>query len=343
MSADREARDRGPLPGWPGPDSPFHAGEQFLQERAGVRALAERAGWKIIRAEMPPQHRELFEELPYLVVGSLDAWRRPWATVLAGAPGFVRSPDSHTLSIAAVPGAADPLAAALVPGVPVGVLGIQLATRRRNRANGVVTARDDRSITIEIRQSFGNCPQYIQAREPLTHALPPAAPPTPERALLSPAARALIAAADTLFIASATPDAGRAASATPDAGHAAGASGADVSHRGGHPGFVRIDDRNGATVLTMPDFSGNNLFNTLGNLLREPRAGLVFPDFATGALLSLTGRTELLHDGPEVTSFLGAQRLVRFHVTSGAHLPARIPAAWSPPVPARELARTGRW
>ncbi len=320
-------------PGWPGPDSPFHVGEQFLQERAGVRALAERAGWKIIRAEMPLQHRELFEALPYLVLGGLDAARRPWATVLSGAPGFVRAPDSRTLTIAALPGPDDPLAAALVPGAPVGVLGVQLATRRRNRANGVVAARDAHAITLEIRQSFGNCPQYIQAREPLTHALPPAAPPTSAGPLLSAAARALVSASDTLFI----------ASATPDAGHAAGASGADVSHRGGHPGFVRVDDHDGATVLTMPDFSGNNLFNTLGNLLREPRAGLVFPDFTRGALLTLTGRTELIHDGPELAAFHGAQRLVRFHVTSGAYLPARIPAAWSPAIPARELARTGRW
>lgn len=315
-----------PLPGWPGPDSPFHAGEQFLQERAGVRAQAERAGWKIIRAEMPLQHRELFEQLPYLVVGGLDAERRPWATVLSGAPGFVRSPDAHTLTIAALPGPADPLAAALVPGAPVAVLGIQLATRRRNRANGTVGARDHAGFTIDIRQSFGNCPQYIQAREPLGHALPAATSPTPETAQLSPAARALIAAADTFFIASAE-----------------SSSGADVSHRGGHPGFVRLDDRDGTTTLTIPDFSGNNLFNTLGNLLREPRAGLVFPDFSRGALLTLTGRTEIIHDGPEVAAFLGAERLIRFHVTAGALLPARIPATWSPPVPARELARTGRW
>lgn len=320
-----------PLPGWPGPGSPFHAGEQFMQERAGVRALAERAGWKMIRAEMPAQHRELFAQLPYLVVGGRDAQGRPWATMVAGAPGFVRSPDPRTLAIDALPGDGDPLAAALVPGAPIAVLGIQLATRRRNRANGTVVARDGAGLALAIRQSFGNCPQYIQAREPLEPAPPAGGPVTVEGATLSAPARALVAAADALFIASATPDT------------AESAGGADVSHRGGRPGFVRLDERAGATVLTLPDFAGNNLFNTVGNLLREPRAGLLVPDFDRGALLSLTGRTELVHDGPEVAAFAGAERLIRFHVDGGVHLPGRIPARWTAPVPAREIARTGSW
>jgi uncharacterized protein len=321
VRADGEGVGVSATPGWPGPESPFHAGERFLQERVGLRAQVERAGWKLIRAAMPDQHRELFEKLPYVVVGGLDGARRPWATMLAGAPGFVRSPDARTLAVGALPGGGDPLDAALVPGAPVGVLGIELATRRRNRANGAITARDGDGFAIEVQQSFGNCPQYIQAREPLGGEARHEAPPAD---LMD-----IVRNADTFFI----------ASATPDAGHGDGASGVDVSHRGGRPGFVRVD----GDTLTWPDFSGNNLFNTLGNLLRHPHAGLVFPDFSRGALLSLTGTTEILWDGPDVESFTGAERAVRLRIADAHYLPARLPAHWSAPVFAREIARTGSW
>ncbi|HVK75492.1 MAG TPA: hypothetical protein VM734_19315, partial [Kofleriaceae bacterium] len=161
------------LPGWPGDESPFHPGEQLIQAREGMRDRVERAGRKVIRAAMPDQHRELFGRLPYLVIGGVDAARRPWATLLAGPPGFVTTPDDRTLAIAAAPVDGDPLAAALVPGAPIAVLGIELATRRRNRANGTVAARAAGGLTIAVAQSFGNCPQYIQARAPLA---PPGEP-----------------------------------------------------------------------------------------------------------------------------------------------------------------------
>lgn len=324
---------RAPQP--PDEASPYHAGEQALQTRAGVRERAERAGRRMIRDHMPDEHRELFEKLPYVVVGALDARDRPWASILAGRPGFMRTPDPRTLAIGARPAAGDPLAAALAPGAPVGVLGIELETRRRNRMNGTVTAVDGGGFAVRVRQSFGNCPQYIQAR---THefAAQPArvpAPPQSEGALLSPAAEALVRAADTFFIASASP-AARGSGA---------AEGVDVSHRGGNPGFVRVDRADGSSVLTAPDFAGNSMFNTFGNLALNPRAGLLFVDFARGGLLSLTGRAEIVWDGPEVAAFAGAQRLLRFHVEEGAMLDGALPLRWSAPAYARQLAATGSW
>src|SRR3546814_14766932 len=82
------------------------------------------------------------------------------------------------------------------------------------------------------------------------------------------------------------------ASAAATAGSGLREQGADVSHRGGRPGFVRVTEDDGRSVLTIPDFSGNQFFNTLGNIAINPRAGLLFVDFATGDLLTLTGRSE---------------------------------------------------
>ncbi|HYG88024.1 MAG TPA: pyridoxamine 5'-phosphate oxidase family protein [Azospirillum sp.] len=314
-----------PPPGWSREASPFHSGERDLQERAGVRDWAEQAGRRGIREAMPDQHRELFAKLPFLIVGALDGQDWPRATILAGEPGFVRSPDPRTLVIDGQPAAGDPLHGRLTVGAPVGLLGIQLETRRRNRMNGTIVAADDGGVTVRVEQSFGNCPQYIQAREPTATGRLPLPIAREEGALLSSQARSLVARADTFFIATAAP------------------AGVDVSHRGGHPGFVRVDEEDGRTVLTAPDFRGNFFFNTLGNLALNPRAGLLFIDFFSGTLLSLTGEAEVVWDGPELEAFAGAERLLRVRVAGGVVLTDAVPLRWSAPEPAPELARIGTW
>jgi uncharacterized protein len=312
---------------------PFHRGEEDVQRRAGMAARIAEVGRKIIRDFMPDEHRALFAELPFLVLGSLDAADRPWASIVAGAPGFAMSPDPRTLRVAAAPIAGDPFAANAVVGAPVGVLGIQLETRRRNRMNGRLAEVSREHFAIEVRQSFGNCPQYIQARDPI--GIAPASPDAPRREAASLSARAaeIVRDADTFFIASASAD--PRSNAAPE--------GVDVSHRGGRPGFVRVGESDGATVLTAPDFRGNFLFNTLGNLRVNPRAGVVFLDFATGDLLLLTGSAEVIWDGAELAAFAGAQRLLRFRVAEGVLLAKAVALRWSAPEPARQLAGTGSW
>jgi predicted pyridoxine 5'-phosphate oxidase superfamily flavin-nucleotide-binding protein len=274
----------------------------------------------MIRTFMPDQHREFFAELPFLIVGSLDAQHRPWASMLAAPPGFLRSPDPQTLAIAAAPVPGDALGDHLAPGAPVGLLGIQLETRRRNRMNGTVSARDPHGFTVRVGQSFGNCPQHIHPRAPVTLAEPvAAAAPRPEGPLLSDAATRLIAAADTFFIASASP-----------AAHGGDpAEGVDVSHRGGRPGFVRVTRDAERTVLTWPDFMGNFLFNTLGNLVVNPRAGVLFVDFTSGGLLALTGDTEVVWEGPELEASEAAERLIRLRVSEGRWIEHAVPLRWS--------------
>jgi uncharacterized protein len=321
----------------PGEQSPFHAGEQALQARAGMRERLAKFGTRAIRDSMPDQHRALFAELPIVVVGALDARRHPWASVLVGTPGFMSSPDAQTLRIAAPPARGDPVAAGLVVGNPVGLLGIQLETRRRNRMNGTVVESDAEGFVVRVDQSFGNCPQYIQARAPVFAAEPSAVvaprPVRAEGAVLSAGAAALAHRADTFFI----------ATASPAAGGGDPAEGVDVSHRGGKPGFVRVGEDAGRTVLTSPDFRGNSFFNTLGNLALNPRAGVVFVDFATGDLLSLTGEAQVVWDGPELAAFLGAERLLRFRVDEGVWIEDAVPLRWSAPEPAPQLAATGSW
>jgi predicted pyridoxine 5'-phosphate oxidase superfamily flavin-nucleotide-binding protein len=146
--------------------APFHAGEMALQERVGVRERMAAVGRQIIRDHMPDQHRELFEKLPSLLLATLDDEGQPWPTMLAGSAGFVRTPDARTMSIAARPAEGDPARAGLRVGAAVGILGLEPHTRRRNRMNGVVSAVAAEGFSVQVVQSFGNCPKYIQGREP---------------------------------------------------------------------------------------------------------------------------------------------------------------------------------
>ncbi|MCW0392202.1 MULTISPECIES: pyridoxamine 5'-phosphate oxidase family protein [Xanthomonas] len=302
--------------GWDLETSPFHPGELAVQQRAGASAVAAAAGRRSIRRCMPEQHRDFFAQLPLFVLAGSDAHGQPWATLRVGQPGFLSTPDPRTLRIAAPPLPGDPLAGTWRPGAPFGGLGIALETRRRNRVNGSVSAVDGDTLTVAVEQSFGNCPQYINSRSPTFAAGEVHAhTATAVSARLSDAQCALLARCDTFFIAS--------ANTSEDAG---AARGADVSHRGGLPGFVRVDD---ARTLTTPDFSGNRYFNTLGNLLHDPRAGLLFIDFERGDLLYLAARAEIVWDGPLLATFAGAQRVVRFHIREVRHTRAVLPWRWS--------------
>lgn len=306
--------------------SPFHAGEQALQARVGRRETSERVGRLMIRDFMADEHRAFFASLPLVFVGSLDDEGRPWASVLCGEPGFMSSPHATLLRVAAMPAPGDPLARNLRAGAPVGLLGLEFQTRRRNRLNGVIARIDQAGFEIRVQQSFGNCPKYIQARSPVLSRRSLPGRVHAEPALLSARAAALVSGADTFFIAS-----------------GASAQGVDVSHRGGKPGFVHVTARDGRTVLTAPDFRGNALFNTFGNLLLEPRAGLLFLDFSSGDALLLTGHAEILWDGPELAAFAGAERLLRFEIAAGLWLAGACPIEWSAPEQAVQLARTGTW
>jgi len=318
------------IPGWTRSESPFHAGELAIQARLGVQERMDKQGRRVIREFLPEQHRQFFAQLPYVMVGTVDASANLWASILVGAPGFISSPDERTLHIAAKPLFGDPLATTLTDGIDIGLLGIELHTRRRNRLNGTVTATHADGFEVRVGQSFGNCPQYIQARMYELGEIDPVTPrPMREITAFSAPERSAIASADTFFIATAHQDVS-----------AGDASGVDVSHRGGKAGFVRIDNDQ---TLTIPDFSGNYHFNTFGNLELNPRAGLLFLDFRQGNLLYLTGTAEVIWEGSEISTYAGAERLLRFHLERGYHVEGSLPLRWSLPEFSPFLNDTGSW
>jgi uncharacterized protein len=318
------------ISGWTRTESPFHAGELAIQARLGVQEQMDKQGRRVIREFLPDQHRQFFAQLPYVIVGTVDASGNPWASILVGNPGFLSTPDDRTLQVAAKPLFGDPLATTLADGVGIGLLGIELQTRRRNRINGVVIATRNDSFEVQVGQCFGNCPQYIQVRQSEFTEFDSVNPkPVHLVERLGKPERSIITTSDTFFIASAY-----------QAESAASASGIDVSHRGGKPGFVRID---GDRTLTIPDFSGNHHFNTFGNLELNPRAGLLFIDFDRGNLLYLTGTAEVIWEVTEILTYEGAERLLRFQLDRGYWVQGSLPLRWSSPKFSPFLDRMGAW
>ncbi|SAL42107.1 pyridoxamine 5'-phosphate oxidase-like FMN-binding protein [Caballeronia turbans] len=293
--------------------SPWHPGELQLQEKVGVMQKMDSVGRRFVRDHMPEQHRSFFSQLPFIVVGAVANDGDVWASYGCGRPGFMRSPTDRILSIDAAFDPNDPAAGGIGDGAALGLLGIELHTRRRNRLNGMIRQRAARAFDLEVVQSFGNCPQYIQLRDFEFVRDPDVFSETApiEYDRIDDRAHEMITSADTLFVASYQGD--------------GDARQVDVSHRGGKAGFVRIGDDG---VLTIPDFAGNLFFATLGNFLVNPRAGLLFTDFETGDVLQMAGDAEVDLESPEIAAFQGAERLWRFKPRRVIHRRGALPLRW---------------
>jgi len=306
-------------------NTPFHAGERAVQARAAVPSEWREKAAHFILPEMSDRHRGFLESVGLLFTALLDPAGRPWATPIVGAPGIARAPTPRNLVLARAPDLADALGLDTAPGATIGLLGIDLSTRRRVRANGRIAANDPDGLAIGVDQAFGNCPQYIQSRA--FDEQPSGRAPRAERAAPSSAAIGrIIDSADTFFIASRTPDAQR--------------FGIDISHRGGRPGFLRMHGKN---TLSFPDFRGNRFFNTLGNIEADGRVGIFVPDFATGAAAIVTGRATIDWTSDRIDAFVAAERIVDVIFEETWHVADALPATARLIETSPALERTGRW
>ena len=294
--------------------SVFHAGEIALQRQLGLVDRLEEIGRRMIHRELPEQHRAFYPQLPFIVAGSVDREDDVWATLIVGKPGFMGSPEADTLVIAASVDPRDPGACGFKPDHPVGLLGIELQTRRRNRLNGIIASERGGRYEVRVHQAFGNCPQHIRLRDYRFDRDPslPAQDDGVRLDELDADALALTRSADTFFVASYADVAGQRQ--------------VDVSHRGGMPGFVEVS---GDGLLTIPDYRGNRHFNTLGNILINPRAGLLFIDFETGDLLQLTGDAAIDSDPHAVSQRFGGERLWTFRPRRIVRRKGASPLRWA--------------
>ncbi len=272
-------------------------------------------GPRVLRNHLTSQHREFYPLLVSVVLGTIDNDGKPWATLRCNRAGFLHAMDERRLSVEIERDDLDPAEEGMAADHPIAMLGIDLVSRRRNSLNGTIRRPAVRGFEIEVGQSYGNCPQYIQLRQ-FAFVRDPGQKTklTPEkRPSLDARARRIVSTSDTFFVASFVD-------------RENGERQVDVSHRGGKPGFVRVSEDGS---LTIPDFAGNLFFNTLGNILINGKAGLTFPDFETGDLLQMTGEANVVLESPEIAAFQGAERLWTFRPTSVVFRASALPLRWS--------------
>jgi predicted pyridoxine 5'-phosphate oxidase superfamily flavin-nucleotide-binding protein len=256
-----------------GMESPFHSGELEMQRGAGVEDEARAVG-RIIAPRIAPGAARFLGGQRLAVAAGSDERGRMWASLLSGPPGFVSAVDDTLLVVRPGRDLTEPFTHAVDSRPDLGLLVLDPRTRQRYRFNGRAMVVDG-DLFLHVNQAYGNCPKYIQSRESLPDGDTGQEAALPSRELGS-RQQSWIRQADTFFLASAHPRAG-----------------ADASHRGGFPGFVRVLDPG---RLAFSDYAGNNMFNTLGNLVANPAVGLLFVDFTTGATLQITGRATVRAD-----------------------------------------------
>ena len=273
-------------------NTPYHEGEMAVQRRANEANIAERNGAVIANTIMRGALAFLRQQ-PMAVLGSQDQEGRLWASLLFGNPGFL-DPASDGRSLRILLGEADrqpadPLWRNIATNPQIGMLVIELGSRRRIRINGRSSLHAN-DILLEVEEAYPNCPKYIQRRHVrrLASVRSSSESDAQQGTALNPDLSALIRRADTFFVATRHPT-----------------HGTDASHRGGNPGFVKVLDE---STLRIPDYRGNSMFNTLGNLALNPHAGLVFPDFENRRVLQLTGTAEILWDQADTAGESGGTR-----------------------------------
>lgn len=316
---------------WGKATSPYHRGERALHQRYGRLEEQTLIARRIHAPNLDASQAAFLERLEYVVVASIDQGGRPWASMLFGPSGFAHAPDASTIEIETLPVEGDRLHGNMVAGSPMSIVAIELATRRRIRANVTFRGASQSGLRFSVDQAYGNCPKYIQTRTLNGGGADASGDGGVIERIdrLSGRPAAIIRKADTFFVASYNNE---------DDQHDVG--GVDVNHRGGRPGFVGID----GDKLIIPDYSGNFAFNTLGNFLINPVAGLLFVDFVSGDLLQITGRAEILwEDDPKIRDFPGAKRGWSVDVEEGSLLRNAIAATWDFGDFSPSLARTGTW
>jgi predicted pyridoxine 5'-phosphate oxidase superfamily flavin-nucleotide-binding protein len=282
----------------------FHSGEIAVQERAGVRDIAEDVGEGIID-HLPPGASSFLELRQMAVLGTVDSDGRVWASVVTGQPGFIETVDDRTLKISARASSSDPLFRNLAKEGHVALFAPDFVATRRVRVNGRAVIKQG-SIYIRTEEVYGNCRRYLQERLFIGERKSSATDQPAETGnALSAAQQQQISRADTFFIATDNPE-----------------HGADVSHKGGNSGFLRVvDERH----IAFPDYNGNSMFNTLGNLTVNPQAGLLFIDFDSGRTLQLSGRASTDWNATRIAKFAGAERVVDFELEQLIDNPAGFP------------------
>ncbi len=284
----------------------YHQGELHLQALSGVKKQADKLARMMVRDYLDEQQQHFYSSLNSLYVASIDKNNKPWASIMTGPRGFISVLNEKRIMINSTPLMGDVLNENIKHNRQLGFLGLEHHTRRRNRLAGELIGEGHSSLTVNVKQAFGNCPKYIQARESILIAKENSHYSFETFTRLNAESKALLSEADTFFISSYYPyDEKRAA---------------DISHRGGRPGFIKIENDQ---CFVFDDYSGNNFYMTLGNLNVHPYAGLLFINYKTADVWQFQCEVEII-ETPEKE----CKRQLKLHIDEIRKLTDVLNLSW---------------
>lgn len=252
----------------------YHQGELQVQELAGESMIAVRNG-RIVKNEIIKGAIPFLEKQPMIIVSSADRNQKVWISALMGQEGIASVQDTQhiqLLSSKIKSAHTDIFYANALQHPQVGMLFIELSSRRRYRINGSLSPHEE-GYLIDVKEAYANCPKYIQKQRRKADNDEVSSPTLFAGNYLDKYASEMIRHADTFFV-----------------GSMNAAGNLDASHRGGNKGFVEIIDHQ---HLRIPDYSGNSMYNTLGNFVDHPQAGLLFLNLTSGTALQLSGKAKI--------------------------------------------------
>lgn len=254
---------------------PFHEGERRVQQRVGETQEADRNG-PMIGSHIPGGAIPFLHQQSLLILAVLNKGSM-WCLPVVGNAGWMSATrDAIYLDLEQTIGPVDQrILSAAEDRQLVGGVVLDFATRRRLRVNGRLERASDKLMVLTIAEAYPNCPKYITQRA-LAWSKEAEAHPLLEGESLTQEQRDAFGKTDIFFIATQHPE-----------------RGLDASHRGGNPGFVESpSDRS----IRFPDYAGNSLFNTLGNLEVDSRVGILLPDFSSGRALAISGTASVSYE-----------------------------------------------
>ena len=233
----------------------------------------------------------------FAVVSSIMDDGQVWVMSIFGKEGDITAllESQILISPASIP-KHDVLHSAIqLPGTPLSMLGIDLMKRNHHRINGATTISkcDATGLHFQVWDYSPNCPKYINRREIIPSTTPMnKAAIREEHTILTKSDRDFVQSIDTLWIGSYAPNAG-----------------ANVNYRGGTPGFIRVTSD---SSIEWPEYRGNGMFYTSGNLDVNDRAGVTLVDFDTGSMIQMTSHVAV--DWHFNGEYEGATRLIKFQL-----------------------------
>lgn len=248
----------------------YHEGECFIQELMGVRQSSESLS-SMIHKTPPPIAKEFLQNLRFAVITlGADVLH---SAVVYGFESFIELVSDNELLIDLEKSTYLPAELLKHESLQVGFLGLEFESKRRIRVNGKGFVKKNK-LHLYIDELYSNCPKFIHKRRMLSSVRFSEEPKRCKEESLSYEAQSIIKNANTFFL-----------------GTSHKTRGADVSHKGGERGFLRVLS---PTELEFDDFAGNNMYNSLGNIHTNPYVSLLVIDFFDREVLHIQAKASIV-------------------------------------------------